>query len=180
MNNRKLQDELRAEGASAGQARELSALAGRLSILATKPSVAASGRSSGPGAYFARVAAGSLAITAVLLGLVALSLNTIPGQPLHGLKTASESLATTLVPSLHTDVMMDKSWEVEQLVSQHKAPTQVLATLADYNQEYAMAQGRHYAAREYCSRELQEASSESGGAERSAINASLARVEASS
>jgi hypothetical protein len=177
MSNKKLQKELRAEGASVEQARELSAIAGRLSVLAIKPSVAADGHSGRLGGYFARVAVGSLALTAVLFGLVAVSMNTIPGQPLHGLKSASESLATDLVPALHTDVMMDKSWEVEQLVSQHKASTQVLATLASYNQEYVLAKGGRYAARDYCSKELIQASKESNGAERAAINASLAQVE---
>lgn len=178
--NQELRAELRAEGASVREAEELAALAGRLAVLATGPAAVAPGRLRGLGAYLAATTAGGLVIASLALGLVAVSLNTIPGQPLHGLKTVSETVATDLVPALHTDVMMDKSWEVEQLVSQHKASGQVLATLADYNRQYMLADGGRYAARDYCSKELQQASRESSGTEQAAINASLARVESRS
>jgi hypothetical protein len=172
--NEELIRELMSEGASTKEAEDLANVAESLALLRDeKPSIQAKPSLSAA----LKAGVGGLVLALAVVGLLIVSLGSLPGEPLHPIKSFSEAVAVKLDPALAPTVMMDKSWEVAQLTSQHKPTREVVVALNSYNYAFSEAQGRDYsAAWEYCKAELTQARDDSNGTIRQELNHSIAAI----
>lgn len=181
MNNRQkneLQHELRAVGATNKEMSELVNIASNLGRLARENGQALWQR---PEQQCHKIktllmfAIPSLSGLAIGMALIIVSQAALPGSLLYPLQKVSDSVSISLDPSYTGMIMMKRAEQVRQLVSDHASSSLVLATLADYQTEASGYKhtASHYAAFEYCERNLQEASTMATAAERQAIHTTL-------
>lgn len=169
--------ELQGEGASAKDAAALAGIAASLSQLRDHQPQPTSGRWSSVATGVGTMVFGGAVVAVAVLAIVTFSLRSLPGQLLHPVKAAAESVAVAVDPSLQTAVMMDKSREVAALTARHRPATVVLAALNSYNYSVGGLRGSdHYAAWQYCANQLTRASAQSSGATKSAIDRSLKAI----
>lgn len=118
----------------------------------------------------------SLGASFAVILLAVLSLPTVPGAALYPMKNFVAATATTLNPSLHTAVMMERSREVAVLAQRGAPQAQILDAVSAYDREFKLATNANYDDWEYCGRQLKEASSRTSGAAKAAIDKSLLNV----
>lgn len=171
-----LAEELRTEGATAAEATTLAAMALRLGDDAptSMPLPAINNLLRNHRATMVLLSSLGASFAVILISV--LSLPTVPGAALYPVKNFIAASATTLNPSLHTAVMMERSREVAVLAQRGAPPARILDALSAYDREFKLATSADYDNWEYCGRQLKEASARTSGATKAAIDHSLLNV----
>jgi len=175
---RRLQRELRMEGASKVEASELTNLAQRIRTV-TRGAQPAARRS----LVLPRWALPAVYVCAGLIAgvlLVGLSQAALPDSALYPVQRASDNTAMLIDPSYRASVMMKRAAQVHELVQIHADQRQIMAVLANYThvaRSYMASPHTNYAALEYCETNLKAAAAESTPPVRQAITNSLESLE---
>lgn len=181
LKRQQLHKELLMAGATAAEAKELSPIASKLSLL--KNSGAAIAKDSEKTYRWLKIIKPAVfVVSGFVLGLfiIIISQTALPGSWLYPLQKFSDHVAVSIHPQYRASVMMKRTQQVNQLVADHANSQQVLATLADYTKEasaYKSAPHANYAAFEYCKTNLQQAASAASPGVRRAISTSLQSLE---
>jgi hypothetical protein len=173
-----LHKELLAAGASAAEIDELLPIASRLSIL--KSGTTRDRQKANRWVRTIRPMAFTFTGLALGMFLVIVSQTALPTSLLYPVQKFSDSIAIKVHPQFRANVMMKRAQQVNQLVSNHAASKQILATLADYSAEassYKSSPHASYAAFEYCQTNLQQAASSASPTIKKAILSSLQSLE---
>jgi hypothetical protein len=187
---RELQQELRDEGASPGEASQLEALAIQLQSLksyrdyrdaleVSKKSVPAqksaqkSARKSAMRTRLAPIAIIIALLVGIGLSLAILSQSSLPGQILYPVKKLSENAIATFDPDYKGTMMTRRSQEVKDLVSRHAGQGLVLSTIYAYQNDARGYKTYNYEVLEKCKDNLTAARRDASPDERRAIDATL-------
>lgn len=175
--NKRLHSELRGTGASESEARELTALAGRLGDLKNA--------SPSPTHVFGRrlwvrfVPASLAGAVFLLLGMssVTFAQSSMPGNWLYPVKRLSEDVTVKANPNYRATLMMRRADEVRALIANHANPLLVNDTITAYKAQAAAYTNKHnYAAFEYCETSLKLAAANATPGEKSMIDNSLEKL----
>lgn len=174
----KLQQELRAAGASAHEARELSGLA--LQLKGLEGGQVAAGRKNWKLTWMRHLPVAAALLLCVLVGMatVTFSQASLPGSMLYPVKRLSENSLASVHPGFKGTMMMRRAQEVKTLVASHASDDTILATLSDYQREAAAYKTSNYAVFEYCKDSLTAAVPGATPAVQRAINDTLKSLQA--